>query len=180
MKIIIGLGNPGEKYKQTRHNAGFLFLEDWAEEENLNWSQNKKFASLMAKKERIFLVKPLTYMNNSGWAVKNILSYYKLLPKKIFGYNKNSDLSEVLTVVHDDLDIPLGEYKISINSGSAGHKGVQSIIDHLKTKNFKRIRIGASSPGLKNSTEKHVLQKLKTREKEILKKTIKKIRKKEF
>lgn len=180
MKIIVGLGNPGEKYKQTRHNAGFLFLENWAEEEGLNWRQNKKFSSLIAEEGEKILVKPLTYMNNSGWAVKSILSYYKLLPRKIFSFNKNSDLSEILTIVHDDLDIPLGKYKISYNSGSAGHKGIQSIINHLKTKNFKRIRIGISSPEDKKGVEKHVLQKFKDSEKKTLEKIIKEIREKEF
>ena len=155
MQIIVGLGNPCEKYKNTRHNAGFMAIEAIAEQYGLNWQFNKKFNAKIAKDTKcpighlvsksIILVKPQTYMNNSGQTVQAILSYYKLLPKK-FGLimNKNSDLSNILTVIHDDLDIKLGEYKISENSRSAGHKGVESIINHLKTKNFKRIRIGIS------------------------------------
>ncbi|MEA3463506.1 MAG: aminoacyl-tRNA hydrolase [Patescibacteria group bacterium] len=167
MRIIIGLGNPGEKYKNTRHNAGFMAVEAIAEQHGLNWQNNKKFNAEICKyttakiagtrqylvsantnDKKIILVKPLTYINNSGQTVQTILSYYKLLPKK-FGLitSKNSNLSNVLTIIHDDLDIKLGEYKISKNSRSAGHKGVESIINHLKTKNFKRIRIGISAKG---------------------------------
>lgn len=143
MKIIVGLGNPGEKYNKTRHNVGFMLIDFIAQEHNLTWHEDKKFNAHTAKYDDTILIKPMTYMNNSGQAVQAILSYYKLLPKKLgILKTKNSDLSEILTVIHDDLDIDFGKYKISINSRSAGHNGVQSIIDHLKTKNFKRIRIG--------------------------------------
>jgi PTH1 family peptidyl-tRNA hydrolase len=143
MHIIIGLGNPGEKYKNTRHNAGFMAIDALAKKLNLIWSMNKKFQAEICQSGDLFLAKPQTFMNESGRSVQAILSYYKLLPKK-FGLlkEKNSNLSEILTIIHDDLDIPLGQYKISVDSRSAGHNGVQSIINHLKTKNFRRIRIG--------------------------------------
>lgn len=150
MKIIAGLGNPGEKYKLTRHNVGFIAVNALAEQLGLNWQNNKKFNALICKNKDTLLVKPQTFMNNSGQSVQAILSYYKLLPRRSFlpswlggaGGGSNSDLSNILTVIHDDIDIELGKYTISLDSRSAGHKGVESIINHLKTKNFKRIRIG--------------------------------------
>ncbi len=159
MNIIVGLGNPGDKYQKTRHNVGFMFL-DFLVGSEADWKIDKKFKSLIFHNGNNIFVKPQTYMNNSGWAVKSVLDYYKLIPKK-FGLfsNKNSDLSSVLTVVHDDLDIDFGKYKISINSGSAGHNGVRSTISHLKTQNFRRLRLGINNEFKKNSSgENFVLQ----------------------
>ena len=143
MHIILGLGNPGKKYETTRHNAGFMAIDALAKKSGGSWETNKKFQAEICQTGDAILVKPQTFMNESGRSVQAILSYYKLLPKK-FGLlkEKNSNLSEILTIIHDDLDIPLGQYKISVDSRSAGHNGVQSIINHLKTKNFRRIRIG--------------------------------------
>jgi peptidyl-tRNA hydrolase, PTH1 family len=150
MKILVGLGNPGEQYIKTRHNIGFMFLDFLAEGET--WKIDKKFNALILEKKDLTLIKPMTFMNNSGLSVRSFLDYYKLLPKKLKLFtSRDSDLSDILTVVHDDLDIDFGKHKISINSSSAGHKGVQSIINHLKTKNFRRIRLG-----VKNENKKHV------------------------
>ena len=140
MKIIVGLGNPGEQYNKTRHNIGFLAL-DWLLGP-VTWQNNKRFKALIYETGGNLYVKPQTFMNNSGQAVRAILDYYGLLPQKLFFKVKDSDLSEVLTVIHDDLDIELGKYKLAIDSRSAGHNGVQSIIHYLKTKNFKRVRLG--------------------------------------
>lgn len=160
MKIIVGLGNPGENYQKTRHNIGFMFLDYLAGEEAV-WKFNKKFKAYILEKGDLVLVKPQTFMNNSGLAVRAFLDYYKLLPKKLGIFAKgNIDLSEILTVVHDDLDIEFAKHKTSVNASSAGHNGVESIIRHLKTKNFTRIRFGiknelkAKIPG-----EKFVLQR---------------------
>jgi peptidyl-tRNA hydrolase, PTH1 family len=140
MKVVVGLGNPGEKYKNTRHNFGFLFLDFLSKE---NWDYNKKFNADISEQGLLTLIKPMTFMNNSGQAVRSFFDYYKILPKKLgFFVNKNSDLNDQLIVVHDDLDIDFGKYKISKNISSAGHKGVESIINNLKTKNFTRIRLG--------------------------------------
>ncbi|MDO9399394.1 MAG: aminoacyl-tRNA hydrolase [bacterium] len=159
-KIIVGLGNPGEQYKTTRHNAGFMAIDALAKRLDLVWENSKKFSSEIAKNNEVILVKPLAYMNNSGQAVQAVLNFYKLLPKKNFLFKTtNSDLSQILTVIHDDLDIDFNKYKISIDSRSAGHNGVESIINYLKTKNFKRIRIGIKNSTLtKIPTEKFVLQ----------------------
>jgi len=177
MQIIVGLGNPGKKYKLTRHNIGFMAVDALAERLDLVWQNNKKFLAEIAKDNDIILVKPLTFMNNSGQAVQGILSFYKLLPKK-FGLltAKDADLSSVLTVIHDDLDIDLGKYKISLDSRSAGHKGVESIIDRLKTKKFTRVRIGIKTNNLeKIPPEKFVLQNFANQEKEIIDQLILKI-----
>ncbi|MDD5291095.1 MAG: aminoacyl-tRNA hydrolase [Patescibacteria group bacterium] len=184
MHIIIGLGNPGKKYENTRHNVGFMALDALAEKIGGGWKTNKKFQAQICQRGNTILVKPQTFMNNSGQSVRAVLAYYKLLPKKLGVFKvKDSDLSEILTVIHDDIDINLGKYKISIDSRSAGHKGVESIINHLKTKNFKRIRIGirtemairvpADLPR-RNEMEagKFVLEKFKKEELEIIKKLI--------
>lgn len=171
MKIIVGLGNPGDKYINTRHNVGFMAIDYIVENLGLSWHDDKKFNAYTAKDGDTVYVKPKTYMNNSGQAVQAILSYYKLLPKKLGILKiKNTDLSDVLTVIHDDLDIDLGKFKASIDSRSAGHNGVQSIIDHLKTKNFKRIRIGirADKPE-QMPVQNYVLGKFSKNEQEITK-----------
>jgi len=151
MKLIIGLGNPGNKYEKTRHNAGFIIIEEIRKECNFpDFKFNKKIdteisigkisVSSRAKSrdldEKIILAKPQSFMNNSGSAVKKLLSYYKLPASPAGRKTKN------LIVIHDDLDIELGKFKISADSSSAGHNGVQSIIDTLGTKNFVRIRMG--------------------------------------
>ena len=170
MRIIIGLGNPGDKYKQTRHNAGFMALNRLAETRGESWRFNKKFNAEIIKSGELILAKPNTFMNNSGRAVQSILSYYKLLPKKLgLLTTKNSDLSRILTIIHDDIDINLGKYKTAINSGSAGHRGINSIINHIKTKNFKRIRVGIKTEQAKQiPTEKFVLQKFSSEELDII------------
>lgn len=168
MKIVVGLGNPGEKYKNTRHNIGFLFLDKIIQEKKLNWTLQKKFFSYIAKDKDTIYLQPQTFMNNSGRAVEAILSYYKLLPKKLgLLKEKNSDLNNILTIIHDDLDIEIGKYKEANNSGSGGHKGVQSIINHLKTKKIRRIRIGIRNElKEKIATEKFVLMNFNREEKE--------------
>lgn len=141
MKIIVGLGNPGEQYKNSRHNAGWLALDNWLGA--VKWTENKKFNALTYADGEFLFVKPLTFMNNSGQSVQKVLNYYKLLPKN-FGLikKKNADLGKVLAVVHDDLDLNFGDSRIATDSGAAGHNGVQSIINYLKTKKFTRLRIG--------------------------------------
>ena len=141
MRIIVGLGNPGEQYKNARHNVGWLALDNLLGD--VKWREDKKFNALTYEDGDFLFVKPLTFMNNSGQAVQKILNYYKLLPKNFGLINKkDADLNEVLTVIHDDLDLNFGDYKIATDSGSAGHRGVQSIIDYLKTQKFTRWRIG--------------------------------------
>jgi len=173
MRIIFGLGNPEDKYRLTRHNAGFLAVDEIAHFYNTGWNFNKKFKSdicEIAGREGgnglTLLVKPRTYMNNSGEAVSAVLNYYRLLPKRLgFVPVRNAPLADTLTVIHDELDIELGKYKISRDSRSAGHRGAQSVIDHIKTKNFTRVRIGIKTPALeKIPGDKFVLQKFSPEE----------------
>jgi len=182
MKIIAGLGNPEKKYELTRHNVGFRLLDKLVKSQGQSWEKNKNFNSEVLSLNHELLVKPLTFMNNSGVAISRIMHYYKLLPKHLgLLAIKNSDVSGVLTIIHDDIDIELGKYKISINSRSAGHKGIDSIISHIRTKNFKRIRIGINGPKDKSfPTKNYVLSKFPENEIKIVDKVIDEIIDKEL
>jgi PTH1 family peptidyl-tRNA hydrolase len=176
-KIVVGLGNPGDQYKKTRHNAGFMALDAIITQLGLTWEINKKFQAEICKNEQYIFIKPLTYMNNSGQAVRAILSYYKLLPQKFLIFKeRHADLSDKLIVIHDELDIELGKYKKSTNSRAAGHNGVQSIINHLHTQNFTRLRLGIKTKDLeKIPVLKFVLQKFSENELTTVKQTINKL-----
>jgi len=170
MKIIVGLGNPGEQYKNTRHNIGWLALDFYLGK--VNWLKNKRFNALTYEDNDTLFVKPLTFMNNSGQTVQSILSYYKLLPKTLgLITKKDSDLNNDLLVIHDELDLDFGTYKIATDSGSAGHRGVKSIIDCLKTKKFTRLRLGIKNELLRVylPPNEFVLKPFKREEQEKLK-----------
>lgn len=145
MKIIAGLGNPGHKYQKTRHNVGFMILDELAKLKNLNWQESSDWQMLIAKDLDYILVKPLTYMNDSGLALRKIMDYYNLLPDKV---SATTDLSQDLVVIHDDMDLKLGDYRYATSAGSGGHNGIKSIIEHLSTKNFARYRVGIATPEL--------------------------------
>ncbi len=148
MKLIACLGNPGDKYIKSRHNAGWIFIDNHLGD--VTWEHNKKFNALVYRNSDLIYLKPLTFMNNSGLAVRRALDYYKLMPKK-FGLitKQKQDLSSILLVIHDDLDLNFNQEKLSLNSGSAGHRGVESVINHLKTKNFSRLRLGIKNDSLR-------------------------------
>lgn len=133
MKIIIGLGNPGEKYNGTRHNIGFMVVDKLALElgvgKNDGWQHNKACQAEIIKFGDVVLVKPLTFVNGSGIAAQKILRFYK---------TKSDDL----WIVHDDLDLPMGKIRIRKGGGTAGHNGIESIIASLKTDAFVRFRLG--------------------------------------
>ncbi len=171
MHIIIGLGNPGEKYRHTRHNAGWIFLDNLFPE--AVWRESSKFNALIHEVDGFIVAKPLTFMNNSGACVRKLLDYYGLLTKNLGLFaKKDQDLNQVLTIIQDELDLNFGEIKISSNSGSAGHRGIDSIISHLKTKNFKRLRIGVKNELLRTRipADKFVLQNFSQEELAQLKK----------
>ena len=170
MRIIVGVGNPGDKYAKNRHNVGFIALDLLLGE--VKWQESKKFKALIYEVSDCIYLKPQTFMNNSGEAVQAIMSYYGLLPKTLGVFSKkDSDLTDVLTVIHDDIDIEIGKWKSVSDSRSGGNNGVQSIISHLKTKNFKRIKIGVKNELLRTRipAEKFVLQSFSAEEKEIIK-----------
>ncbi len=132
MKIIVGLGNPGEKYKNTRHNLGFLSLDHFAEKHlgpKITWQISKRFKSQIIELGEVILVKPQTFMNNSGEAVSKIVNFYKV---------KEEDL----IIVYDELDLPLGKIKVRFGGAGAGHHGIESIITALDSDKFVRIRLG--------------------------------------
>jgi peptidyl-tRNA hydrolase, PTH1 family len=129
MKLIVGLGNPGSKYSVTRHNAGFIALDRLASQLDASFSENKKLKAEIAKTAEVIMLKPQTFMNLSGLAVKLALDYYKI------------DINDLI-VLHDDLDIDQGKFKTTTSSRAAGHNGVQSIIDELGSQDFRRYRIG--------------------------------------
>lgn len=135
MIITVGLGNPGEEYKQTRHNTGRIILENIAKASNFSeWKNDMKLKSLRSKgeinKEKFDFILPETFMNNSGNAVCQIIDDKKKL--------KN------LVVIYDDIDLPLGSLKVSFNRSSGGHNGLESIIKRVKSREFVRVRIGVS------------------------------------
>lgn len=147
MKMIAGLGNPGSEYARTKHNVGFMFLDALAEKLGAdNWKT--KYDALVAEArigtEKVLLVKPLTYMNESGRAVGPLMSWYKLAP-------------EDLIVVHDDMDIPAGTIRIRRKGSAGGHNGMKSILYHVGDENFPRLRIGIGRPLPGWTVVKHVL-----------------------
>lgn len=129
MKLIAGLGNIGDKYCFTRHNAGFMVLDKWALDEVFSFKEDKKLKSFIAKKGDIIFVKPTTFMNLSGEAVRAVMDYYKI------------DVKDVL-IIYDDISLDLGKIRFRANGSDGGHNGIKSIIQHIGTKNFDRLKIG--------------------------------------
>lgn len=169
MKIIVGLGNPGVEYENTRHNAGYLFVDAMISLPELNlaapvaFNKESKFDAMIAETtlsgEKYIFVKPLTYMNLSGAAVAKVLNFYKA---------SASDL----IVISDDIDLPIGSSRVRAEGSSGGQKGLQNIIDQLGGHIFTRIRIGIQSTTEKNvniTTSDYVLGKFGADEKKVLK-----------
>jgi peptidyl-tRNA hydrolase, PTH1 family len=174
-KIIFGLGNPGKEYEQTRHNAGFLFLDYLQEQLSLpNFSLNKKIQAEVTTSPDFLLAKPQTFMNLSGEAVKKTLSYF------CDDFSLESPHSELLSnlyVAHDDLDLELGQYKIQQGVGPKQHNGLLSIYQALDTSNFWHVRIGIDDRDGSRilPPEKYVLQKLSESHVSIMKEIFEKI-----
>lgn len=147
MKCIVGLGNPGKKYQQTRHNIGFVVLDKLAEQNHWALTQ-KKFRGLYATEhvdgEKVLLLKPQTYMNLSGESVRAFMDYFEIEV-------------EDLLVVYDDLDLPPGKIRLRKKGGHGGHNGIRNMIDHLGTKEFKRLRVGIGRPETSISVIDYVL-----------------------
>lgn len=163
--VIVGLGNIGKKYELTHHNAGFMALDEVVKANKLTFLEEKKFQAYIVEyfdgKTKHYFVKPTTYMNNSGLAVKAILDYYK---------KTNDDLF----VIYDDLDLPLGDIRIRKNGSSGGHNGIKSIIENIKTQNFARLRIGIQKQKEVDTID-YVLSKFTKKELSIIEKTIEKM-----
>ena len=169
MVLIVGLGNPGRKYQETRHNIGFQVVDEFLKENNFpKFKFAKKFNAEISEGilggEKILLAKPQTFMNLSGKSVKPLTNFYKITPPG-------------LVVIHDDIDILLGKIRISKGRGAAGHKGVESIIKGLKTKNFVRFRIGIKPKPYTltpKTLDNFVLKKFNKKEEKLVKEVIQK------
>lgn len=133
MKVIVGLGNPGKEYQITRHNAGFLILDNYISNQNLTWENNKKFDAQICTINDTIFVKPQVFMNNSGTTVSKVLSYL------------NTPVTQLL-IIHDDADLEFGKVKKQFGASAAGHHGVSDIIEKLGTQEFWRLRIGVGRP----------------------------------
>lgn len=160
MKLIVGLGNPGKEYEKTRHNIGFMCVDNFVN--NSIWTS--KFQGLLTEVihngEKIIFLKPTTYMNESGISIKKVKDYYDI------------SINDIL-VIHDDLDMEIGKTKLKVNSSSGGHNGIKSIIAHLKTESFARLKIGISHN--KNiDTKNYVLGKFTKSEMDVLNSVIEK------
>ena len=149
-KLLVGLGNPGDKYFETRHNVGFMLVDQMAKSLNLTFSHDKIFqadiASTFLNGEKVYFVKPTTFMNDSGKAVHALLTYYGL------------DVEDLL-VIYDDLDMEVGKIRLRAKGSAGGHNGIKSIINHIETQTFNRIKIGIGRPKQGMSVVHHVLGK---------------------
>ncbi|GAB4268296.1 aminoacyl-tRNA hydrolase [Thermincola ferriacetica] len=156
MKLIVGLGNPGKEYEFTRHNIGFLVLEQLAEKWGIAVNKNR-FKSLFGEgvfqEDKIVLLKPQTFMNLSGQAVLDAVRFYKL------------ESTDIL-VIYDDMDLPTGRLRLRKSGGAGGHRGMESIIYLLNTENFPRLRIGIGKPGPDKDAVQHVLGRFGEEERE--------------
>lgn len=156
MKLIVGLGNPGTEYKDTRHNIGFKAVDVIGNACGIKISKKKIFSQIGTGKIKpydVILAKPLTYVNKSGEAVKGLLHYFSLTPKE-------------LIVVHDDIDLEKGILKIKERGGDGGHNGLRSIINLLQTDNFIRIRLGIGRPESKEDVVDYVLSSFNKKDQE--------------
>ncbi len=155
-QLIVGLGNPGTKYAQTRHNVGFDLLDVLAKRWQIGFSERKQFQGIYGEgfgshNDKIRLLKPQTFMNLSGQSVRATTDWFKLAPESVL-------------VVYDDLDLPLGKIRLRLSGSAGGHNGIKSMISHLGTQNFPRVRIGIGKSCGEKDTISHVLGKFSTTE----------------
>ena len=168
LSLVVGLGNPGEKYAGTRHNVGFMALEQLAKRQNSSFKQQSKLHALAAEvgqgSERLRLLMPQTYMNDSGRSIRAALDW--------FGFEPNQML-----ILVDDMDLPLGRLRLRLSGGAGGHNGLRSTIAHLGGQEFPRLRIGIGAPALnpverKQRTVGHVLGRFAVAEQPVLEEVI--------
>ncbi len=162
-QLIVGLGNPGNKFDQTRHNVGFDLLDSLAKRWQISFADRKQFQGIYGEgfgshNAKIRLLKPQTFMNLSGQSVRATIDWFKLPPESVM-------------IVYDDLDLPLGKIRLRLSGSAGGHNGMKSLISHLGTQNFPRVRIGIGSTGEKD-TISHVLGKFSSEENPIVKEVI--------
>lgn len=161
-QLIVGLGNPGAKYEQTRHNIGFAAIDAIARVWHINLSEHRKFQGIFGegrgpRGDKIRLLKPLTYMNLSGQSIRAVTDWYKLPPESVL-------------VIYDDMDLPLGKLRLRQSGSAGGHNGMKSAIAHLGTQNFPRLRlgIGRNSAAANHETISHVLGRFSQAEAQVV------------
>ncbi len=150
VQLIVGLGNPGPKYEQTRHNVGFVFVDELARSKGVSFKSENKFhgdvCKLSLAGNELWLLKPNTFMNLSGKSVATLARFYKITP-------------ELILVVHDELDIPPGQLRLKQGGGHGGHNGLRDMIAQLGSKEFMRLRVGIGHPGQSRDVSNYVLGK---------------------
>ncbi|MGX6980111.1 aminoacyl-tRNA hydrolase [Vagococcus elongatus] len=147
MKLIVGLGNPGRKYMVTKHNIGFITVDELSFRQKTKWKKHQFEADISEffyEGEKILLVKPQTFMNESGRSIRPLMDYYQLT-------------LEDLLVIYDDMDLPIGKIRLRQKGGAGGHNGIKSLIQHLGTQKFNRIRVGVNRPFPGQDVVSHVL-----------------------
>ncbi|MDP7026841.1 MAG: aminoacyl-tRNA hydrolase [Candidatus Marinimicrobia bacterium] len=154
MHILVGLGNPGRKYTDTKHNFGFWVLNRFTEKRSLTF-QAGKGDYLLAKKGDLICIKPTSFMNNSGISILDVKQFFKVEPNQ-------------LLVVYDDIDLPLGTIRFRDSGGTGGHKGIESIIYQIQSEKFNRLRIGIATEDEMRPAEKYVLNPFRDGQKEIV------------
>jgi PTH1 family peptidyl-tRNA hydrolase len=159
-QLIVGLGNPEPKYDKTRHNIGFEAIDAIARRSQISWNENRRFQALYGEGQsatgnKLRLLKPLTYMNRSGQAIRAATDWYKLPPESVL-------------IVYDDMDLPVGRLRLRLSGSAGGHNGMKSAIAHLGTQNFPRLRIGIGKSGTDKDTVSHVLGKFSPQETQLM------------
>jgi PTH1 family peptidyl-tRNA hydrolase len=159
IRLIIGLGNPGREYDETRHNAGYRWVDAIAERKKARWSKQSKFSGWTTRVEEggadFWMLKPATYMNESGRSVAAFVRFYRIEPA-------------AMLVVHDELDLPPGTVRLKKGGGTGGHNGLADIVEALDTKDFWRLRIGIGHPGDKDLVADYVLHEPRREERELI------------
>ena len=163
MKLIVGLGNPGKEYEKTRHNSGFMAMDYLSDKMNVSIT-TKKWNALIGKGnvngQQVLLMKPMTYMNESGKSIIQVKNFYKIPIENII-------------IIHDEMDFDVGNVKLRKQGGAGTHNGMKSVVNELKSKNFPRVRIGTGMPIFKDLMIDYVIKKLTDEEYEKLKEPIK-------
>ena len=145
LRLVVGLGNPGAEYTETRHNAGFWFCERLAQELKVSFSKESRFKGLAARSGDLWLLMPATFMNHSGESVRALAQFYRIEPADML-------------VVHDELDLPPGQMRLKFGGGLGGHNGLKDITSHLGTQDYWRLRLGIGHPGDRNEVVNYVLK----------------------
>ncbi|HFH8161254.1 TPA: aminoacyl-tRNA hydrolase [Streptococcus agalactiae] len=166
VKMIVGLGNPGSKYNDTKHNIGFMAVDRIVKKLDVNFTEDKNFKAEIGSDfingEKIYFIKPTTFMNNSGIAVKALLTYYNISIKDMI-------------IIYDDLDMEVGKIRFRQKGSAGGHNGIKSIIAHLGTQEFDRIKVGIGRPNGRMTVNNHVLGKFDKNDEIMISNTLDKV-----